>query len=228
MTVAVKICGITEVADAEVAADAGADFIGLVFSDSQRRVSLDIARTIVEAISPIARTIGVFVNESLEFVHAAAAGCHLDAVQLQGTETADYCARCRWPVFKGIHLDGPLARHDLEAYDVSAFVFDTHVPGLSGGTGKRFDWSWVAGFSARPFFLAGGLDPENVASAIARTHPYAVDVSSGVSLSARLKDPAKIRAFVTNAKSVSCPQRRDWAMPFLAREPTHGTSPRIS
>jgi len=228
VTVAVKICGITEIADAEVAADAGADFIGLVFSASPRRVSLDIARTIVETVSPAIRCVGVFVNESLEFVHGAAAGCRLDAVQLQGDEPADYCAQCRWPVFKGIRLDGPLVRQELGAYHVAAFVFDTLVPGLSGGTGKRFDWSWVDGFSARPFFLAGGLDPDNVSHAVDQTRPYAVDVSSGVSRSPRLKDTAKVRAFVANAKSASSPRRREWAPPFLTRELLTNSSPKFS
>lgn len=219
MTVAVKICGITEIADAEAAADAGADFLGIVFSDSPRRVSLDVARTIVETVSPIARCVGVFVNESLEFVHRVAAGCRLDAVQFQGRESPDYCRRCKWPVFKGIHLAGPLGDGELSAYDVAAFLFDTHLPGLSGGTGKQFDWSWVSGFSARPFLLAGGLDSDNVVSAIAATHPYAVDVSSGVSRSPRLKDHAKIRAFVANAKSVSWPAQCEAVIPFLVREP---------
>ena len=219
MTVAVKICGITEVEDAEAAADAGADFIGLVFSESPRRVSLDVARTIVEAVSPIARCVGVFVDESLDFVHGAAAGCHLDAVQLQGDESPDYCGRCRWPVFKGIRLAGPLAERDLYAYDVAAFLFDAHVPCLSGGTGRRFDWRWLSGFSARPFVLAGGLDPDNVASAVVATRPYAVDVSTGVSHGPRSKDPAKVRAFVANAKGAARDDHREWSVPFLAREP---------
>ena len=227
MTVAVKICGITRIEDAEAAADAGADFIGLVFSASPRRVSLDLARTIVQAVSPVARSVGVFVNESLEFVHATAAGCHLDAVQLQGTETDEYCVRCRWPVFKCIRLEGPLSAGQLDRYGVAAFLFDTHVPGLFGGTGTRFDWSWLQDFSDRPFVLAGGLDPDNVARAVSETRPYAVDVSSGVARNARFKDPAKMRAFVANAKSAPWQGGRDWTTPFLTREPSAGNGQRI-
>ena len=228
MTVAVKICGITEIADAQASAEAGADFIGLVFSKSPRQVSLHAARAIVEAVSPTVRCVGVFVNEPLEFVNAVAAGCRLDAVQLQGDESPDYCARCRWPVLKGIRLDGDVARHRLDRYDVAAFVFDTLVPGLSGGTGRRFDWSWVDGFSARPFFIAGGLDPDCVAGAVERTRPYAVDVSSGVARSARLKDVAKVRAFVANAKSASPSRRGDREKPFPIRELPSHFSPKFS
>lgn len=227
MTVAVKICGITTIDDAEAATDAGADFIGLLFSASPRRVSLELARTIVQAVSPVARSVGVFVNEPLEFVHAMAAACRLDAVQLQGTETSEYCARCRWPVFKCIRLDGPPSSSQLDRYAVAAFLFDTHVPGLFGGTGTRFDWSWLRDFSDRPFVLAGGLDPDNVARAVSETRPYAVDVSSGVAQSARLKDPAKIRAFVANAKSASRQRGRDWTAPLFAREPGAGNAQRI-
>lgn len=201
MTTAVKICGITTPEDACMAANAGADYLGLVFSTSPRKVELDCAKSIIASTNKALKHVGVFVDEPVDFVLKTIQDCHLDFVQLQGSESPEYCQHCTVPVIKGIHVDGPPDPAVLNAYNVHALLFDTSVSGQSGGTGITFDWSWLdSTHIPRPFFLAGGLNPQNVASAISDVRPYGVDVSSGVAREARLKNPEKVRSFVRNAK----------------------------
>lgn len=200
MTVRVKICGLTRKADVEAAVEAGADYLGFVLSESPRRVAPDTVLRFARINGGRAEMVGVYVDEPLEYVNRTAAQCGLDVIQLQGGETPEFCRRCERPVFKAVHMKR--AGQEAHGYDVAALLFDTHVPGQAGGTGCRFDWRWLRGRRIdRPFFLAGGLTPENVHAAIATTHPDGVDVSSGVASSARCKDAGRIRAFVEAAKS---------------------------
>ena len=202
MTLQIKICGITTPRDAEAAALAGADYVGVLMSDSPRRVMLDQARDIVRLLHGMCKCVGVFVDEPLDYVKYAADYCGFELVQFQGGESPAYCRRSPVACMKGIHLRAPLRAGDVAAYDVQALLFDTYVPGEAGGTGRAFNWAWLGGRDMHcPFFLAGGLDPDNIGDAIMATRPDGVDVSSGVASSARIKDHARMRAFVSNART---------------------------
>lgn len=192
----VKICGITTPEAARVAAEAGADAIGLVFAPSQRRVSVEQAKAIVAALPPFVSRVGVFVNEAPERIAAIAEACGLDALQLHGEEPPE---ACRWfprKVIKAVRVQGAGSVEGLERYQVDAFLLDTYVQGQLGGTGRTFDWQ-IAKVAASRFrvILSGGLTPENVADALELVRPYGVDVSSGVETGGA-KDPGKIRAFI--------------------------------
>ncbi len=146
------------------------------------------------------KSVGVYVNESVEFDNETAEQCGFDIVQLQGQETPAYCQECTRPVIKGVHMFNAFDPHMLQAYDVAAFLFDTYMPGQAGGTGHSFDWHMLADYDhRRPFFLAGGLNSDNVQDAIVTAQPFGVDVSSGVAHSTRRKDASLIRKFIEAA-----------------------------
>lgn len=206
----VKICGLRRAEDALVAAEAGADFLGLVFAPSRRRVTLEEARSIVDAVRSRSgagrpEVVGVFVNAPAEEVNRQAAECSLDWVQLSGDEPGDYCHLIQKPVIKVFHLPQEMSATALvtqieegcsQLGSRGLLLLEPKVVGSHGGTGQRLDWGVLAGLSARfPFFLSGGLTPENVAQAIEMVRPWGVDVSSGVE-TAGAKDPSRIRAFL--------------------------------
>ncbi len=195
--VRVKICGIKRLEDAVAAVHAGADAIGLNFWRPGRRyIAPETARVIARALPPFVARVGVFADEDPETIREIAALCGLDALQLHGSESPEFCRQFDRPVIKSVKIRGPESVEGLARYDVSAFLLDAHVPGEMGGTGQRFDWSLaVRARQAGPVILSGGLTPENVAAAIRAATPYAVDVASGVETGGQ-KDPAKIRAFV--------------------------------
>jgi phosphoribosylanthranilate isomerase len=204
----VKICGIRDKVHALAAAEAGADFIGLVFAPSPRQVKPHDARQIVGAISKsgcAVKTVGVFVNTPASQVNAIADLYHLDWVQLSGDETWQYCLEINKPIIKAVRLgrqspDELCAELALGAEALSSRMFlallDSKVEGKYGGTGVPFDWS-LAELVAMRFtvIMAGGLTPQNVAEAIQIVEPWGVDVSSGVEVEG-VKDIARIRAFI--------------------------------
>jgi phosphoribosylanthranilate isomerase len=199
--VRVKICGIKRLEDALAAVDAGADAIGLNFWRPGRRyVAPETARVIARALPPFVARVGVFVDEDPETIRKIATLCGLDALQLHGSETPEFCRQFDRPVIKGVKVHGPESVDGLARYQVAAFLLDAHVPGEMGGTGRRFDWILaVRAKEAGPVILSGGLTPENVADAIRTATPYAVDVASGVETDGQ-KDPAKIGAFVAQVQ----------------------------
>lgn len=213
----VKICGIQQLDDAVVAADAGADFIGLVFvPDRHRRLDTGAAQAIVEGLrgssETIPQVVGLFADQPLEEVNGVIEECRLDLAQLCGRESIGYCSKVRCRVIKVVHVDA--AQSGKTAVDALAqrieeyrgaghlVTLDRLVEGVQGGTGHSFDWSVAAQLARRgySFLLAGGLSPENVARAVATVRPWGVDVSSGVE-TGPAKDHEKIRAFVRIAKS---------------------------
>ena len=209
----VKICGIRDEGPALAAAEAGADFIGLVFAPSPRQVKPNDARRIVHAISKsgcAVKTVGVFVNTPASQVNAIADLCHLDWVQLSGDETWQYCLEVSRPVIKAVRpggrsSDDVCAELALGAKALSTRMFlallDSEVEGKYGGTGIAFDWGLAKVVATRfPVMIAGGLTPENVAELIQMVAPWGVDVSSGVELEG-VKDVARIRAFIEAARS---------------------------
>ena len=200
MVVRVKICGITNLADALVAARAGADALGFVFAESPRRVRAEEARDIISQLPPY---VGVFVDEGVEVVRRTVADTGLGAVQLHGSEGPEVAASL--PPLACLKAFRIRSRVDLEAlarYRVQGYLVDAFVPGRTGGTGKTIDWDLLADFQAPgPLILSGGLTPENVAEAVRRVRPYAVDVSSGVEAEPGRKDPERVRLFIQRARS---------------------------
>ncbi|MBV2204487.1 MAG: phosphoribosylanthranilate isomerase [Pseudomonas sp.] len=202
-----KICGITRVEDALLAAEAGADAIGLVFyAKSPRAVDIKRAREIVEALPPFVTVVGLFVDASRCEIEDTLDAVALDLLQFHGDEAPADCARFHRPWFKALRVapgfDIGAAAARYAAAGAGALLLDTYVAGVPGGTGARFDWSLIPDDLPKPLILAGGLTCDNVADAIAQVHPYAVDVSGGVELSKGIKSAEKVRAFIQRVRSV--------------------------
>jgi len=198
----VKICGITNLDDAMAAAELGADALGFVFAPSPRQVRLEQAADIVRRLPPFVSKVGVFVDSDRDEVEATAEDCGLNAVQLHGSESPEFCASLLPRVIKSFRVRDDSVLKMLPQYRVSAYLLDTYHETLKGGTGRSFDWSIAA--RAReygPIILSGGLTPENVGPAVVAARPYAVDVSSGVESSPGTKEHDRIRAFIAAAKS---------------------------
>lgn len=203
--VRVKICGITNVDDARAAMDFGADAIGVIFADSRRRVTEEEAAQISRAVGPWISVLGVFVDESAAEMKRIARDCGLSAVQLHGRETPRTVASMGGiKVVKAFHVGEGFRPGEMTRYKAAdAFLFDTKVPGLAGGTGVSFDWSLLKGFrSEKPFIISGGLHAGNVADAIRHFRPYGVETASGVETVPGRKDRKKMRDFIRNAKKV--------------------------
>lgn len=200
----VKICGITRPEDGLAAARAGADAIGLMFyAGSPRCVSLDRARRIADALPPFVTIVGVFVDPDPGEVRAAMAAVPLQLLQFHGDESPQFCEGFALPHMKAVRVRPGL---DLVQYasrfsKAKALLLDAFVQGAHGGTGQSFDWSLVPRGLELPLVLSGGLHPENVADAIRRVRPWAVDVSSGVEAAKGIKDPKRIAAFMQGVRS---------------------------
>jgi phosphoribosylanthranilate isomerase len=200
----VKICGITNIEDALHAAGCGADALGFVFYDrSPRCLSPEAARGIIAELPPFVTAVGLFVNESPERIRQIADFCGLDVIQLHGDESPVDCDYAPRRVVKALRVKEAASLDGHAAYAVSALLLDTWVAGTYGGTGERFNWGLAAAVARqRPVILAGGLRAENVDAAARTVRPYGVDVSSGVEALPGKKDPAKVAAFIRNAKRV--------------------------
>jgi phosphoribosylanthranilate isomerase len=210
MNVRVKICGITSQADALAAVEAGADALGFMFYEqSPRFVSPRIVAEIVPQLPPFLARVGVFVNPTEEAVRRAVLACALDTLQFHGDEPPEFCRRFGVKVIKAFRVDDAASLQALPAYRTDAWLLDSCVPGLLGGTGAKFNWDLAveAKRLGRPIILAGGLTPENIGEAVRRVQPYAVDVSSGVEMTPGRKDPARMRAFVQAAKATTVANR---------------------
>lgn len=215
MSVIVKICGIRSPEAAHVAAEAGADLIGLVFAPSKRRVEPAEAQRIVARLRETdygrhVGIVGVFVDEPVEQINALAVHVGLDWAQLSGRESPDAYAGLAIPAIKTIRFDGHRSETEWLAIangcDGEPLHVDAHMQGSFGGAGVVADWA-AAGRLAREraVLLAGGLSPTNVAAAINVVSPWGVDVSSGVETGG-IKDHRKIRAFVHAAKQAAVEQ----------------------
>ena len=199
MKTQVKICGITSVADALAAAEAGADMIGLMFYDgSPRHVTLAQAAEISRALPPFVLRVGVFVNPEPDLVLRAIAECGLNLLQFHGDEDSDFCTQFGLMSLKAIRVQNAESLQTLANYHTDAFLLDAYSKAGLGGTGEKFNWDLAieAQKFGKPIFLAGGLTPENVADAVRQVRPFAVDVSSGVESAPGKKDAAKVRAFI--------------------------------
>ena len=207
MLVKVKICGITNLEDARVAIDAGADALGFIlYEQSPRRISMDAAAEIIRALpQPTVLTIGVFVDAPAEAVASAAKKCGFQGLQFHGNETPEYCAGFddRFSILKAFQIRDEQSLDRLAAYQTGYWLLDAWSPSQPGGTGQTFNWNLAVKprEMGRQIFLAGGLTPENVREAAEKVQPYGVDVSSGVEARPGKKDHEKVRAFIRAAKS---------------------------
>jgi phosphoribosylanthranilate isomerase len=206
MQVRIKICGITNVADAIAAVEAGADAVGFMFYErSKRYVTPDAAAEIAAELPPFVVRVGVFVDPLSEIVNETASTSGLTALQFHGAESPEFCAQFGLPVIKAFRIADKSSLDQIPAYQTSAWLLDAAVPGQFGGTGETFEWQLArtATKLGRPVILAGGLTPENVVQAIREVHPYAVDVSSGVESSPGRKDSQRMRLFVRSVRDAA-------------------------
>ena len=209
----VKMCGISKVETIPAVVEAKPDYMGLVFAPSKRQVTVEQAKILVEELhkqcinhydTKVVKTVGVFVNETLENLVRIADTANLDAVQLHGDEDETFIQslkeRTNVEVWKAIQIRSAA---DVEKWiDSSAdmLLFDAYHKDERGGTGEVFDWSSLDAFE-RPFMLAGGIDSTNVARAIRTVRPYGIDISSGIETNG-VKDDEKITAFTKIVKSI--------------------------
>ncbi len=204
--VRIKICGITNLEDALLAAELGADALGFIFyPPSPRAIEPDAAQAIIAQLPPFVSTVGVFVDEDAARVKELAAAVGLDWLQLHGLETPEYCHALGRRVIKSWRMQDEGSLAGLGAYRgaVQAFLLDTYKKGMLGGTGETFNWDLAREAKKYgPIILAGGITPENAAQAMAAVQPWAVDVASGVEVRPGKKDPEKLRAFFTAVKGI--------------------------
>lgn len=197
--VRVKICGITRIEDLKAAYEAGADALGFVFYDkSPRAVSISQAKALLKECPPFISTVGLFVNANKQYIDAVLRAVPLDILQFHGDETNQECIAYDKPFIKAIRVtpELDLTAKILQYPDTMSVLLDSYVPGVEGGTGVKFNWDLIPKSSPKPIILAGGLKPENIASAISLTNPCGVDVSGGVESNKGIKDHNKIRAFI--------------------------------
>jgi len=199
----IKICGITSVDDATAAFSAGADAIGCVFHHaSARAVSIEGAHEISRVVPAFGMMVGLFVDPTIEQVEAVLSSVSLHTLQFHGEEAPEFCSRFGRPYLKAIAMtDGVDLSIISEQYEsASALLLDSAHNGQFGGTGHAFDWGLIDQTVASRVVLAGGLNADNVRSAIEQVNPAGVDVSSGVEREKGIKDVAMMRAFVKAAR----------------------------
>ena len=204
MKTRVKICGITNLADAQVAVEAGADAVGFNFYEkSPRFVTLKTAGEITKQLPPFVMRVGVFVNAPADFILRAIGEAGLTMLQFHGDEPPEFCTQFGLMSMKAFRIRDEKSLAELTNYQTDAFLLDAFSPEARGGTGEKFNWELAieAQKFGKPIFLAGGLTPENVAEAVKKVRPFGVDVSSGVESAPGKKDHAKLKAFIEAAKS---------------------------
>lgn len=182
--VKVKFCGITEGEDALGAVNLGADALGFIFAPSPRQILPEKARRIINALPPLVKTVGVFVNEKVAVIRELINYCGLDLVQLHGDESPEFCRKLLPYTIKAFRIKDDSSLQTIGDYHASvrALLLDTYCKDKAGGTGKIFDWRLAVKIKETgiPVILSGGLGPSNIAAAIRIVRPYAVDVNSGV------------------------------------------------
>jgi phosphoribosylanthranilate isomerase len=205
MSTRVKICGITNLDDARVAVDAGAEALGFNFyAKSPRCLTVTRAAEISRPLPAFTLRVGVFVNAPEELVVRAIQECGLGMLQFHGEETPEFCTQFGLMSMKAFRIRDAESLKELAKYSTDAYLLDAWAPEIRGGTGEKFNWELAkeAQKLGKPIFLAGGLTPDNVADAVRTVRPFGVDVSSGVESSPGKKDHEKMRAFINAVRSV--------------------------
>ncbi len=190
----VKICGLTNLEDAQAALAAGADLLGFIFADSPRQVTAQQAAEIINNLPPSAAKVGVFANQEVSQVQRVSRKAGLDFIQLHGDESPVYCRQFDLPVIKAFRVQDRSYLEKIKQYEVDKYLLDTYVPDKLGGTGKTFNWELAR--EANQYgevFIAGGLKPTNIEEAIATAQPAGVDIGSGVEAEPGKKDHDKLK-----------------------------------
>ncbi|HHV28569.1 phosphoribosylanthranilate isomerase [Acetivibrio mesophilus] len=207
----VKICGLRRKEDIDYVNFYRPGFAGFVFAESRRKVSAETAMLLRKALLPQIKSVGIFVNEEEKAVAEIAEYTGLDCVQLHGDEPPEYIGKLKdllgkitkkkIEIWKAIRVKNKESLEIMSAFDADAFLLDAYVEGSYGGAGSVFDWQLASDIAAKygRIILAGGLNPENVKTAVARVKPYGVDVSSGVETEG-FKDADKIRDFIDRVR----------------------------
>ena len=199
-----KICGITNLSDAQAAAVHGASAIGFIFYEkSSRAISIEDAKFISRHLSNDISKVGVFVNHDKAFIEEAIHSVSLNIIQLHGDETSGFCNQFDVPVFKAVRIKNEANLSVMDQYNVAGFLLDTFSNKQYGGTGETFDWSLLNEQIDTPIILSGGLNPDNILDAIDSVNPAAIDVNSGVELSPGKKDHQKINLLFENLKNTN-------------------------
>lgn len=211
----VKFCGLTRAGDVRLAGELGVDAVGFVFAPrSPRRLNVNEARALRPALAPLVDLVAVFRDNPHEEVREVVAQLRPSLLQFHGEEDDAFCRAFGVPYMKGLslHPDAP----DLDARGLhaqfphaAAFLFDSHVPGGDGGSGKTFDWSRIPAGILKPFAISGGLHADNVFEAIQATRPWGVDVSSGIEDGPGHKDGHRMRHFMEEARRADCVKLKD-------------------
>jgi len=206
----VKICGITNLEDAQAAARSGASALGLIFYDkSPRNISKETACHIAAGIEGQVPLVGVFVDETLDYVNGFAEEVGLNYIQLHGNESPEYCQKIHFPVIKVFLIASNFDAEIIKYYDVHALLFDTFKKGKPGGTGDIFNWNVISDLkTAKPIILSGGLGVNNIMDGISALCPSAVDVNSGVESKPGIKDEKKMISLfevLNNTQSIKNP-----------------------
>ncbi len=204
----VKICGNTNLEDAKLAKELGADYLGFIFAESKRKIDIPTAREIIGGLPGFKNFVGVFSNQPKKDVETVAGELGLKILQFHGDETARYCQSFMddgFQVIKAFRIKDVMSLKRLGEYNVSGFLFDTFSKDEGGGTGKTFDWNLIEDkpYVHEKLFLAGGLNLQNLQQAIAKVKPFAVDVASGVEKQPGKKDPALLEQFIRIAKKTT-------------------------
>ena len=202
--VKIKICGITNLEDALMAVELGANALGFIFAPSPRRIESQKVSKIIRAIPPFVKTVGVFVNESPASIKQAINECNLDLVQLHGDEPPAFCDEMMPCTIKALRIKDETSLQTALAYHgkVRALLLDNYSKEKAGGTGKTFDWNLAIELKKQgtPIILSGGLAPSNIVAAIHTVRPYAVDVNSGVEEYPGKKSASLIRDLTEKVK----------------------------
>lgn len=203
MSIAVKICGITRVQDGVDAATAGANAVGLMFyHDSPRRVTLERAKEIIDALPPFVSVVGVFVDPEKREVDQVLKELVINLLQFHGEEPPEFCGQFPCPYIKAVRVKPgmDLLQYAIRYSHAKGLLLDAFVEGARGGTGVSFDWGLIPRNLSKPIILSGGLNPNNVGQAVTQVRPWAVDVSSGVESEKGIKDALKIAAFIREVR----------------------------
>lgn len=203
MRTKVKICGITNQEDADVAVSLGVDALGFIFARSPRKIEPDTAGEIISSLPAMIAFVGVFVDEEEDRVRQIASQCGLNMLQFHGRESPKYCGLFQQKIIKAFRIRDDMSLRDIPDYQghAATFLLDTYKKGMMGGTGETFNWNLAIEAKALgPIILSGGLTPNNVKDAILRVRPYGVDVSSGVESCPGKKDHKRLRDFVEQVR----------------------------
>ncbi|MDD3559808.1 MAG: phosphoribosylanthranilate isomerase [Melioribacteraceae bacterium] len=201
--VKVKICGITNIDDAKLCVDCGADALGFIFyKESKRYIEPDKAKKIIDKLPFFVLKVGVFVNEIFENVNATAKNIGLNAVQLHGNENLDYFEKINYPVLKAIRVDEKL-NENLKIYSDYTILLDSKDASEYGGTGKQFDWALIPESYLNKIILAGGVSEENIDDIFYRIKPQAVDLSSSLEREPGIKDHKKVKSFFNKVNKLN-------------------------